>query len=150
MKLFRLIREQVAPGSTAASIPTPGQNASDTDGQGTTVLPSDHASGGSSLSGGAIAGIVVGSVAGVALLAIGAFLLYRRRRSAAGPDYHAPEPGKYPNAQAPQSSYHPSTVGSPYSEYGQMGQAYQPSEMDSTPVSAHPQRPPQPPVELSA
>lgn len=36
--------------------------------------------GGGGLSGGAIAGIVVGSIAGVALLGAGAFMLYRRKQ----------------------------------------------------------------------
>ncbi|KAF1737777.1 Carcinoembryonic antigen-related cell adhesion molecule 1 [Beauveria bassiana] len=123
----------VAPGSTATSIPKPGQNASDSDNQGTQSPESSSSAGG--LSGGAIAGIVVGSIAGVALLAIGAFLLYRRKSSNSGPQYHAPAPGKYPNQPA--------------------NDPYQPSEMEAASPDptqhAQPQtRARQEPVELSA
>ncbi|KAM3561227.1 hypothetical protein MY1884_002494 [Beauveria asiatica] len=122
----------VAPGSTATSIPTPSQNASDSDSQGT--QSPESLSGNSGLSGGAIAGIVVGSIAGVALLAVGALLLYRRKRSNAGPQYHAPAPGKYPNQPA--------------------NDPYQPSEMEAaSPDPTHAQlqtRARQEPVELSA
>ncbi|KAM3540417.1 hypothetical protein ARSEF1564_006653 [Beauveria bassiana] len=123
----------VAPGSTATSIPKPGQNASDSDNQGTQSPESSSSAGG--LSGGAIAGIVVGSIAGVALLAIGAFLLYRRKSSNSGPQYHAPAPGKYPNQPA--------------------NDPYQPSEMEAASPDptqhALPQtRARQEPVELSA
>ncbi|ATY63490.1 hypothetical protein A9K55_007395 [Cordyceps militaris] len=132
----------VAPGSTATSIPTPSQNASDTENQGTQSADSSASHG--SLSGGAIAGIVVGSIAGVALLAVGAFLLYRRKKSP-GPQYYSPAPGKYPNQPGNDPIYQPS---SPSPGPGQMGSSYQPSEMEAT---SHTQtRPQQAPVELSA
>ncbi|KAJ6790398.1 hypothetical protein PWT90_10308 [Aphanocladium album] len=127
----------VAPGSTATNIPTPSHNASDTDNQGT--QSPESSSGHSGISGGAIAGIVVGSIAGVALLALGAFLLYRRKKSNAEKEYHAPAPGKYPNQPANDPMYQPSSVGSPFSAHGQMGSSYQPSEMEATPTPAHPQ-----------
>ncbi|KAJ4165142.1 hypothetical protein LMH87_006788 [Akanthomyces muscarius] len=142
----------VAPGSTATSIPTPGHNASDTDNQGTPSA--DNSSNHGGLSGGAIAGIVVGSIAGVALLAVGAFLLYRRKKSSPGPQYHAPAPGKYPNQPANDPMYQPSSVGSPFSGQGQMASSYQPSEMEAAspnPAHAQPRAPvQQAPVELGA
>ncbi|KAJ3497811.1 hypothetical protein NLG97_g1611 [Lecanicillium saksenae] len=141
----------VAPGSTATGIPTPSHNASDTDNQGTQspVSSSSH----SGLSGGAIAGIVVGSIAGVALLALGSFLLYRRKKSKPGQEYHAPAPGKYPNQPANDPMYQPSSVGSPFSAQGHMGSSHQPSEMDAaSPYPTHAQPRPQAqqePVELA-
>ncbi|TQV96416.1 hypothetical protein IF1G_04999 [Cordyceps javanica] len=140
----------VAPGSTATSIPTPSQNASDTDNQGTQAPESSSDHGG--LSGGAIAGIVVGSIAGIALLAVGAFLLHRRKKSNPGPQYHAPAPGKYPNQPTNDSMYQPSAVGSPSPAPGQMGSSYQPSEMEAAspnPTHAQPRQVQQEPVELA-
>ncbi|KAH7156730.1 hypothetical protein EDB81DRAFT_854787 [Dactylonectria macrodidyma] len=62
---------------------TTAGSSSSTSTHGSTKLDTSESSGSKKLGGGAIAGIVVGSVAGVGLILAGAFLLWRRRQQKA-------------------------------------------------------------------
>ncbi|KAL8365523.1 hypothetical protein RB595_004374 [Gaeumannomyces hyphopodioides] len=94
-----------APFATASG---PAQTASSTGAGGTsTPPPADPAESSSSgVSGAAIAGIVIGAVAGVALLGLAVFFLLRRRRRAAGHAYEAPPDGAAAAATAGAGEKH--------------------------------------------
>ncbi|KAI0201790.1 hypothetical protein F4808DRAFT_423793 [Astrocystis sublimbata] len=95
-----------------ASITGPGSPSS----QASTNSASSGNSKDTSLSPGAIAGIVIGAVAGVVLIALGFFFLARRRRQQSPTEkLAAPEPSPPPPKEPATSPIAPSsTVGSPY------------------------------------
>lgn len=79
----------------------------------------------SGLSGGAIAGIVVGAVGGIALLGLGALMLLRRNRRASPPAAATTEP-----LHSPAPAYTMSEMDNSYAKHS----AYtHPSELDSSP-----------------
>lgn len=106
-----------ATSNTSGATNANGASASGTDASGANGDSDSSAS----LSGGAIAGIVIGVVGGLALIAVAVFFLFRRRRNRAGPVEEVGGAGTTAQAAEKQD---PDVYEAPESPHYQAGELY--------------------------
>ena len=86
VSLIALTNPAVTQSQSQTPTPTPDSDASSIGSSVPTAVPTDGSGAGTSLGGGAIAGVVVGALGGVALLGLGIFMVCRRQKQRHSPD----------------------------------------------------------------